>query len=73
MWIVSRDQAIEEGWFGPVVPARIRARIGDVLAAAHGDVGVFQRSVDPAQARMMGHHGSMTAAEQLVPFVMVRR
>ncbi|MDB5113832.1 MAG: type phosphodiesterase/nucleotide pyrophosphatase [Chloroflexi bacterium] len=73
MWIVSRDQAIEEGWFGPIVPARIRARIGDVLAAAHGDVGVFQRSVDPAQARMMGHHGSMTAAEQLVPFVMVRR
>jgi len=73
MWIVPREQAIDEGWFGPHVPARIRARIGDVLAAAYGEVGVFQRSVDPAQARMMGHHGSMTAVEQLVPFVMVRR
>src|SRR5437588_1979 len=73
MWIVSREQAIDEGWFGPHVPARIRARIGDVIAAAHGEVGVFQRSVDPAQARMMGHHGSLTAVEQLVPFVMVRR
>jgi hypothetical protein len=73
MWIVPREQAIDEGWFGPHVPARIRARIGDVVAAAYGEVGIFQRSIDPAQARMMGHHGSMTSAEQLVPFVMVRR
>jgi predicted AlkP superfamily pyrophosphatase or phosphodiesterase len=70
---LAGEQAIDEGWFGPHVPARIRARIGDVVAAAYGEVGIFQRSIDPAQARMMGHHGSMTSAEQLVPFVMVRR
>jgi Type I phosphodiesterase / nucleotide pyrophosphatase len=73
MWVVSRDQAIAAGWFGPLVSDRIRPRIGDVVAAAHGRIGVMQRAVDPAHARMRGHHGSMTAREQLVPLITVNR
>jgi len=73
MWVVSGDEAIAAGWFGPTVPDRIRPRIGDVVAAAFAQVGVMQRAVDPAHARMQGHHGSMTAREQLVPLVTVRR
>jgi hypothetical protein len=73
MWVVAREEAIAAGWFGPSVPDRIRPRIGDVVAAAHAPVGVMQRAVDPAHARMQGHHGSMTAREQLVPLVTVRR
>ena len=73
MWVVSREEAIGAGWFGPTVPDRIRPRIGDVVAAAHGRVGVMQRSVDPAHARLVGHHGSMTAREQLVPLATARR
>jgi hypothetical protein len=72
MWVVARDEAIAAGWFGPSVPDRIRLRIGDVVAAAHGRVGVMQRAVDPAHSRMVGHHGSMTAREQMVPLVTVR-
>ncbi len=72
MWVVSREEAIAAGWFGPHVPDRIRPRIGDVVAASFTRVGVMQRAVDPAHARMVGHHGSMTAAEQLVPLVTVR-
>jgi hypothetical protein len=72
MWVVARDEAISAGWFGPTVPDRIRPRIGEVAAAAYGRVGVMQRGVDPAQGRMVGHHGSMTAREQLVPLVTVR-
>jgi hypothetical protein len=72
MWVVARDEAISAGWFGPTVPDRIRPRIGEVVAAAYGRVGVMQRGVDPAQGRMVGHHGSMTAREQLVPLVTVR-
>ena len=64
---------ISAGWFGPAVPDRIRPRIGDVVAAAYGRIGVMQRTVDPAHGRMVGHHGSMTAREQLVPLVTVRR
>jgi len=73
MWVVSREEAISNGWFGPTVPDRIRPRIGDVVAAAYGPIGIVQRTVDPAHARMLGHHGSMTAREQLVPLVTVRR
>jgi len=73
MWVVSRDEAIAAGWFGPMVSERIRPRIGDVVAAAYGRVGVMQRAVDPAHARLIGHHGSMTAREQLVPLITVRR
>ena len=73
MWVRSRDGAIEEGWFGPTVAAEVRPRIGDVVAAAFAPMGVFERAVDPMQAMLIGHHGSMTSAEQLVPFVEVRR
>ncbi|HYT27283.1 MAG TPA: nucleotide pyrophosphatase/phosphodiesterase family protein [Actinomycetota bacterium] len=73
MWVVSRDEAIGAGWFGPHVPDRVRPRIGDVVAAAFGPVGIVQRDVDPSQARLTGHHGSMTPAEQLVPLVEIRR
>jgi predicted AlkP superfamily pyrophosphatase or phosphodiesterase len=71
MWIVPGDQAIDAGWFGPRVEDRVRPRIGDVIAAAHAAVGVFQREVDPLQAMLVGHHGSMTSAEQLVPLLRI--
>jgi len=72
MWIWKREEAIATGIFGPQVSDQARERIGDVVAAAHGRVGVVQRDVDPAQARLNGHHGSLTPAEQLVPRLMYR-
>jgi hypothetical protein len=73
MWIASREQAIDEAWFGPRVLDRVRPRVGEVVAAAREPVGVFQREVDPGQARLVGHHGSLSSAERLVPLVLVRR
>ena len=73
MWVVSGEEAVAAGWFGPQVADQARARIGDVVAAAHGPIGVVQREVDPTQAVLTGHHGSMTTAEQLVPFLELRR
>ena len=72
MWVVSREEAISAGWFGPAVPDRVRPRIGDVVAAAHDKVGVFDRRVESFLASLIGHHGSMTPAEQLVPFLVYR-
>ncbi len=72
MWLRTRDQAIEAGWFGPRVEDVVRPRIGDVVAAASGPVGVFQKAVDPFQYGLVGHHGSMSAAEQLVPLLEFR-
>lgn len=73
MWILTRDEAIEAGWFGPRLPDAVRDRIGDVVAAAHGPVGVTERRVFPLETQLIGHHGSLTAEEQLVPFLVVRR
>jgi Type I phosphodiesterase / nucleotide pyrophosphatase len=73
MWVVSGEEAVDAGWFGAEVADETRARIGDVVAAAHGPIGVVQREVDPTQAILTGHHGSMTPAEQLVPFLELRR
>ncbi len=72
MWIWTPEEAIATGIFGPRVSDRARERIGDIVAAAHGRVGIVERNVDPAQARLNGHHGSLTAAEQLVPLLVYR-
>jgi hypothetical protein len=72
MWVWTREEAIATGIFGPWVSDQARGRIGDVVAAAYGRVGIVQRDVDPAQARLNGHHGSLTPAEQLVPMLVYR-
>jgi hypothetical protein len=72
MWVVSRDQAVEEGWFGQTVTGVARDRIGDVIAASRTPLGVVQRDVDPLYASLVCHHGSMTAAEQSVPMIEIR-
>jgi hypothetical protein len=73
MWVVPKEEAIAAGWFGPNVSEWVLPRIGDVVAASFTSLGVFQREVDPLQASLVGHHGSMTRAEQRVPFILVRR
>ncbi|HET9052128.1 MAG TPA: nucleotide pyrophosphatase/phosphodiesterase family protein [Candidatus Dormibacteraeota bacterium] len=72
-WVAPRDEAIAGGWFGPRVPDRVRARIGDVIAASRGRAVLVQRAVDPLQASLRGHHGSATDEEQSVPLVVARR
>lgn len=66
-WVVTREEAVDAGWFGPSVSDRVRPRIGDVLVAARGDSGVLRRKVEPMESSLSGQHGSMTTAEQLVP------
>jgi hypothetical protein len=67
-WVLSRDEAIAEGWFGPVSPGN-RERIGDVVAAAAGAGALVARTAEPKESALIGMHGSMTAADQLVPLL----
>lgn len=66
----TREQAQAAGWFGPV-DERVRERIGDVVVAATGTSVCLVPSVWPREARMKGHHGSLTADEMLVPCLVV--
>ncbi|MFF7705228.1 alkaline phosphatase family protein [Streptomyces lydicus] len=72
MWVASRDEAIAAGWFGPRVDDRVRARIGDVVAAAHADMVIIASEREPRESEMVGMHGSMTPLEQLVPLLEFR-
>ncbi|MEU3411846.1 alkaline phosphatase family protein [Streptomyces sp. NPDC006658] len=71
-WVASRDEAIAAGWFGPHVDERVYPRIGDVVAAAHDDVLIIASEREPKESALVGNHGSMTPAEQLVPLLEVR-
>ncbi|MFB7740028.1 alkaline phosphatase family protein [Streptomyces sp. NPDC056112] len=71
-WVASRDEALAAGWFGPRVEERVYARIGDVVAAARDDVLLIASEQEPKESLMVGNHGSMTPAEQLVPLLEVR-
>ncbi|MDQ3166417.1 MAG: alkaline phosphatase family protein [Actinomycetota bacterium] len=66
--VLTRDDAVAAGWFGPLDP-RVRPRLGDVLVAGLGDFATFSRRLFPVEGRMVGFHGSLTAAEMLVPLL----
>ncbi|MDP9023690.1 MAG: alkaline phosphatase family protein [Actinomycetota bacterium] len=69
--VVSREEAVQAGWYGPHVPDRVRGRIGDVVAVATDAIAIVQKHVDPQQRELVGHHGALTDAERLVPLVVV--
>ncbi|AQA05410.1 alkaline phosphatase family protein [Mycobacterium sp. MS1601] len=71
-WVASREQAIAAGWFGPQVSDRVRARIGDVVAAARQSAVLVRRTVEPLESALVGQHGSLTSAEQRVPLLLAR-
>jgi hypothetical protein len=68
-WVVSRDEAIADNWFGPVDEARVAPRIGDVVAAAVGSHAIVATETEPRESRLVGMHGSLTPADQLVPLL----
>jgi predicted AlkP superfamily pyrophosphatase or phosphodiesterase len=67
-WVVTRDEAIDEGWFGSV-DSHVRSRLGDVIVASGPDLAVVSQSRFPHEASLLGLHGSLTADEMLVPLL----
>ena len=66
-WVRTRDEAVDEGWFGPVADD-LRERYGHVLVALRGDWAVMTRQY-PRELTLVGMHGSLTEAEMLVPLL----
>lgn len=71
-WVVSGEQALADGWFGPSDPL-LADRIGDVVVAARGSAAVVRSEVEPTISKLPGQHGSLSSAEQLVPLLLARR
>ena len=67
-WVVTRDQTIDEGWFGPFVTDAARSRLGDVALVAR-EVVSFVDPTDTGLYELRARHGSLTADEMLVPLL----
>jgi len=70
--VATRAEAVGWGWFGPRVTSRVAPRIGDVVVVANTDSAVIRSGGEPLQSRLVGHHGSLTPAEMLVPLYTIR-
>jgi hypothetical protein len=70
-WVVSREEVIEAGWFGPVVSPPVAARLGDVALVARDPIS-FDDPADTGPFQLVCRHGSLTSAEMLVPLLATR-
>ena len=66
--VLTREQAIERGWFG-AVEAAVRPRLGDVVVAAHDDWALFSSVDFHYETTLIGLHGSLTAREMNIPIL----
>jgi hypothetical protein len=67
-WIVTREQMLDEHWFGPTITPPIAARLGDVALVAHQPVSYWEPA-DSGPFELVCRHGSLTPAEVYVPLV----
>ncbi|MEN9553580.1 MAG: hypothetical protein RLZ67_1127 [Actinomycetota bacterium] len=67
-WVVTRDQVLDEQWFGPRVSEPIARRMGDVALVAHAPVS-FEEPLDGGAFDLVCRHGSLTEDEMLVPLL----
>ncbi len=67
-WGVSKEQMLDEGWFGPTVSPPIQRRLGDVALCAFEPVS-FYEPADSGPFELVCRHGSMTSAEVNVPLL----
>jgi hypothetical protein len=68
-WVLTRDEAIDAGWFGEV-DDEVRPRIGDIIVAASKNIAYYDgRKLNDASRRMVGQHGSWNPDELVVPLI----
>ncbi|MCW2762416.1 MAG: alkaline phosphatase family protein [Marmoricola sp.] len=66
--VLTRHEAIERGWFGPV-DSRVRLRLGDVIVAAHDDWALMSSKDFAYEMTLVGLHGSLTPREMYIPIL----
>jgi len=67
-WVMSRQEMVDGGWFGPVVSPPVAARLGDVALMPKVPIS-FVDSADSGPYSLVCRHGSLTSAEMLVPLL----
>jgi len=68
-WVLSRDEAVGHGLFGPV-SERVLPRIGDVIVAMRDNFAIVDsRTARPKLLALLGLHGSLTPEEMAIPLL----
>ena len=67
-WVRSREQMLDEAWFGSPMAPPVAGRLGDVALVAREPVS-FDEPADTGPFRLICRHGSMTPEEVLVPLL----
>jgi len=66
-WIRTREQILDEGWFGKGISAITKSRIGEVAVVAREPVAFVPQGKKGPDLK--ARHGSLTAAESYVPLL----
>lgn len=67
--VLTREDAVAGGWFGPVRPRNLD-RIGDVLVVCGEGFGIVDSAHDsPSALSLVGHHGGVTEQELRIPLL----
>jgi hypothetical protein len=70
--VMSRTQAIDEGYYGPV-PDGHADRIGDVVVIGRGRTIALASGWEPPSVNtLVAYHGALTAAEMQIPLLIAR-
>ena len=67
-WVATKDQMLDEQWFGSAMAPAVRSRLGDVALVAREPVS-FHDPQDSGPFALVCRHGSLTSAEVNVPLV----
>jgi len=67
-WVRTREDLLDDGWFGDHPSPAVKERMGDVALIARAAVA-FLDPADPIEARFVSRHGSLTSAEMWVPLL----
>lgn len=68
--VVTREEAVRGGLFGPVVTPEASSRVGDLLAVSRGNRALYDGTAEDQRGRgMVGQHGALTPEERQVPLI----
>lgn len=72
--VLTRDEVVRRGWFGPAPDPRALARAGEIVVVVRDRMVVLDSSRHRSDVlRLVGWHGSLTADEVDVPLLLDRR
>ena len=70
--VLAREEAIGEGWYGPVSPDHLD-RIGEIVVICLDRAVLLASGWEPPiSGKLIAYHGSVTAAEMTIPLLITR-